>query len=397
MADRRMFAKTIVDSDAFLDMPLSTQALYFHLGMRADDDGFINNPRKIQRMLGCSDDDIKLLIAKRFIIPFESGVVVIKHWRMHNYIRGDRKKDTAYPEEMGKLVIKDNGAYTLISEEVPLIEEVPPVEDTEDETAREKAYSESDLPYSFSYKIRKAFYGKSCPVCGVLMKSYAEEGIVSTAHIPSIQHNIPISLGGKHELSNISVICKQCNVSIQDEPTGNLNNDEVIRVWNDIVKNVNFDSQLTTTNEKGDSVGKVSIGKDSIGKDSKERMEDRKSGYEAIIEDLSEDLKDAVREFLKMRKLIRKPMTDRGLKILLTKLNGLASDEQMQKAILEQSIEAGWTSVYPLKENGYKGDFRTQNGNPALNYQQSDGLKEAVSNLGKDFFVDLDKDGEASD
>ena len=110
-----MFAKQIVDSDAFLDMPLSAQALYFHLSMRADDDGFVNNPRKIQRMLGASDDDCKLLVAKKFILTFDSGIIVIKHWRIHNYIRGDRKKDTAYPEEMSLLVEKDNGAYTLLS------------------------------------------------------------------------------------------------------------------------------------------------------------------------------------------------------------------------------------------------------------------------------------------
>jgi hypothetical protein len=108
-----MFAKTIIDSDAFIDMPLSTQALYFHLSMRGDDDGFINNPKKIQRMIGASDDDLKMLVAKRFIIPFDSGVVVIKHWKIHNYIRGDRKKDTMYPEEMALLEEKSNGAYSL--------------------------------------------------------------------------------------------------------------------------------------------------------------------------------------------------------------------------------------------------------------------------------------------
>ena len=113
MAERRMFAKTIIDSDAFLDMPLSTQALYFHLSMRADDDGFINNPKKIQRMIGCSDDDMKLLIAKNFIIPFESGIVVIKHWRIHNYIQKDRYKGTVYQEELAQLNVKDNKAYTL--------------------------------------------------------------------------------------------------------------------------------------------------------------------------------------------------------------------------------------------------------------------------------------------
>lgn len=108
-----MFAKTIIDSDAFLDMPLSTQSLYFHLSMRGDDDGFINNPKKIQRMIGATDDDIKLLIAKSFIIPFESGIVVIKHWKIHNYIRKDRYKPTVYQEELSMLSEKDNSAYTL--------------------------------------------------------------------------------------------------------------------------------------------------------------------------------------------------------------------------------------------------------------------------------------------
>jgi len=113
MAERRMFAKTIIDSDAFLDMPLSSQALYFHLSMRADDDGFINNPKKIQRMIGGSDDDLKLLIVKNFIIPFESGIVVIKHWKIHNYIQSDRYKPTVYSEEKKCLEIKKNRAYTL--------------------------------------------------------------------------------------------------------------------------------------------------------------------------------------------------------------------------------------------------------------------------------------------
>lgn len=113
MAERRMFAKTIIDSDAFLDMPLSSQTLYFHLSMRADDDGFINNPKKIQRMIGASDDDLKILIAKKFIIPFESGIVVIKHWKIHNYIQKDRYKETIYQEEKAKLITKENESYSL--------------------------------------------------------------------------------------------------------------------------------------------------------------------------------------------------------------------------------------------------------------------------------------------
>ena len=112
MAEKRMFTMKIIDSDAFLDMPLSSQALYFHLNMRADDDGFVNNPKKIQRMVGASDDDLKLLIAKRFILAYDSGVIVIKHWRMHNTLRKDRYTPTQYTEEMESLLIKDNGSYT---------------------------------------------------------------------------------------------------------------------------------------------------------------------------------------------------------------------------------------------------------------------------------------------
>ena len=113
MAERRMFCKTIIDSDAFLDMPLSAQALYFHLCMRADDEGFINNYKKIQRMVGASDDDLKLLYLKKFILTFDSGVIVVKHWRMHNYIQKDRFKPTVFSEEKAMLQLKANNAYTF--------------------------------------------------------------------------------------------------------------------------------------------------------------------------------------------------------------------------------------------------------------------------------------------
>lgn len=112
MAERRMFAKTIIDSDAFLDMPISTRLLYYDFGMRADDDGFVNSPKKIMRMIGSTDDDLKLLVAKKFIIPFESGVVVIKHWRINNYLRNDRYRSTTYLDEKARLKIDENGAYT---------------------------------------------------------------------------------------------------------------------------------------------------------------------------------------------------------------------------------------------------------------------------------------------
>ena len=122
MAERRMFAKTIIDSDAFLDMPLSAQALYFHLSMRADDDGFVNNPKKIQRMVGASDDDCKLLVMKRFILTFESGVIVIKHWKIHNYIQKDRYKETVYIKEKSTLSLNENNAYTECTHNVYTLE-----------------------------------------------------------------------------------------------------------------------------------------------------------------------------------------------------------------------------------------------------------------------------------
>jgi hypothetical protein len=107
-----MFAKTIIGSDAFLDMPQSTQALYFHLAMRADDDGFVNSPKSIMRLVGCKDDDLKVLCSKKFVIPFDSGIVVIKHWRIHNYIAKDRYTETKYKNEKAHLGIDENGSYT---------------------------------------------------------------------------------------------------------------------------------------------------------------------------------------------------------------------------------------------------------------------------------------------
>lgn len=112
MAERRMFAKTIVTSDAFLDMPATTRSLYMLLCVLADDDGFVNAPRSIMRQSGATDDDMKLLIAKRFVLTFDSGVVVIKHWRIHNLIQKDRYKETKYLDEKATLALDENNAYT---------------------------------------------------------------------------------------------------------------------------------------------------------------------------------------------------------------------------------------------------------------------------------------------
>lgn len=121
MAEKRMFSIRIIDSDAFLNMPIPAQLLYFHFGMRADDDGFINNPKKIMRVLSLNEEDKKsleqgfdYLISKKFIIMFDSGVIVIKHWLVNNYLRSDRKKSTTYIKELSQLKVKQNNSYVLI-------------------------------------------------------------------------------------------------------------------------------------------------------------------------------------------------------------------------------------------------------------------------------------------
>jgi hypothetical protein len=110
-----MFSLQIVDTDAFLEMPMTSQLLYFHLAMRADDEGFVGNPKRIVKMVGSNDDDFKVLIAKRFLLAFESGVVVIKHWLIHNTIRMDRFAPTKYNEEKNGLIVKENKSYTELA------------------------------------------------------------------------------------------------------------------------------------------------------------------------------------------------------------------------------------------------------------------------------------------
>lgn len=115
MAQKRMIDKSIIDSDAFLDMSLSCQALYFHLHMRADDDGFVDSVKNIMRLIGAKEDDLKILIYKKFIIPFESGIIVMKHWRLHNYIAKDRYTETKYKEEKAMLIVDENKVYEYIN------------------------------------------------------------------------------------------------------------------------------------------------------------------------------------------------------------------------------------------------------------------------------------------
>ncbi len=120
MAERRMFSKVIISSDEFMDLPLESQALYFHLAIQADDDGMINNARRIVRMIGLGEKDLQILIDTKFLIAFDSGIIAIRHWKIHNWIRGDRYKPTRYQNELAQLVQDSNKAYLSdIPDDIP--------------------------------------------------------------------------------------------------------------------------------------------------------------------------------------------------------------------------------------------------------------------------------------
>ena len=225
MARRRMFSLDIIDTDLFIEMPQSSRLLYYELCMRADDDGFVGSPKKIQKMVGCSDDDFKVLITKKFIIPFDTGIVVIRHWKIHNYIQKDRYKETIYLNEKKQLNQEENGMYT------------------------------------------------------------------------------------------------EC---IQD--------------------GYEMDTQVR--------LGKDSIDKDSIDKSKKEKKK-KETDFDKLINEnfTDEELKNTIYEFIKMRKAIKKPLTTRGLELMIKKLYTLTTNIDEQIQILNNSIMNNWQGIFPLKKN----------------------------------------------
>jgi len=227
MAERRMFTKKITEADNFTALPPTTQCLYFHLCMDADDDGFSNKIRQAMFNAHADQNDFELLVQKRFILPFDSGVIVIKHWRMHNLIRSDRYHETDYLEEKATLLLKENGVYT------------------------------DNLSY---------------------------ENQMATVGIP-------------------------CGNQMEPE---------------------------------------VRLGKDSIVKESKGKVSKGKKG--AVYFD-NDTLNDAFVEFIKMRKTIKKPMTDNAIKRAINKLNNLAgTDDDLAIQIVNQSVDHCWQDFYPLKD-----------------------------------------------
>ena len=264
MAERRMIAKSIVFSDDFLDMPLSSRCLYFTFLTIADDDGFINNPKSIIRQCGASNDDLRLLIAKSYIIPFESGVIVIKHWKMHNYIKSDRYKETPCKDEKSQLITLKDKSYALKNDE--------PLEPLKNE---------------------------QCIQSGTEVE-------------PQVRVRVRV----------------RDRVRVNNPPLSPL---------------------------KGES-----------GEVTKPKTENKPKG-KAIYKDLPDELKDAMIDFEEMRTKMRKPLTDRGRKLLITKLTKLASDDngnidtQLAVKIVEQSLERSWASFYEIKSDNGNYQGKTNN------------------------------------
>ena len=250
MANKAIFSKTIIDTDAFLEMPATTQNLYFHLNMHADDDGFIGNPKRIGRMIGASDDDFKILIAKKFIIVFESGVIVIKHWRIHNTLSKMRYKETSYLDEKSQLLIKENNAYSL--------DEGKPLDDS-----------------------RLVEMGK-----------------------------------------------RQVRRTVDEQET----------------------------NLSKDKLSKDKTSKDKLSEDNPSKKKSAKADLNGMIDSFTEneELREALKAFLDMRKSIKKPIqTEYAFKLALNKLKQLSDIDSIRIEIVNQSVEHNWRTFYTL-QNSYK-------------------------------------------
>ncbi len=324
MAARRMFSQKIINSARFIKMPVSCQALYFHLGLNADDDGVVE-AFGLMRMLGNSEDDIKILVAKGFVqVLNEDLVTYILDWGEHNLIRADRKIDSIYKDLLLKII-----------PEIKLIESKP----RSDHELRSKMYKEGNLPDKFNGVMRSIFYGEKCPACNCMM----EEGKTK----PSIQHNIPISKGGKHEINNISVICLSCNMSIKNNETDSFNNAVVKEKWQEYLLITSGDSKGTAGGLIEDSIGKDSIGKDSIGKD-KTNATKVACVVEFDFNGFSEEEIESIKDWIQYKKESKQTYKPTALKGLRAKLLNLKNKGQLVSSI-NNSIGNNWAGLFEDK------------------------------------------------
>lgn len=179
MANRRMFSLDVVDTDIFLDMPASSQNLYFHLGMRADDDGFVSSPRKITKLVNCSRDDLNVLISRGFVIAFADGIVVITHWRQNNYIQKDRYKETVYKNDLESLSI-ENGVYRLDTVRIQSVNNLEAqVSIGEDSIVENKTYSCAFEEFWKAYPRKKEKSAAYKAYKATLNKGFSEDELMT--------------------------------------------------------------------------------------------------------------------------------------------------------------------------------------------------------------------------
>lgn len=254
MARKRMFSLLVVDTDEFLDMPSSTQSLYYHLGMRADDDGFVSSPKKIVKLVNCSNDDLKLLIAKGFIIPFDSGIIAIRHWKLNNDLKKDRYTPTIYLNEKSTLKVNKNKVYSI------------------DGNNLDTKWIQNGNKLDTQYSIDKYSIDKNSKEYIVQKQEENQEQIQEQKQV------------------------KKEKVKKEKKP---------IETHNSIIENYT----------------------------------------------INEDLREALKGFVEMRKELKKPITIKGLKIALGKLDKMALDDLTKIDIVNQSIEGSWFGLFPLRNN----------------------------------------------
>ena len=181
MANRRMFSLDVVDTDKFLDMPATSQCLYFHLGMRADDEGFVSSPKRITKLVNCASDDLNVLVSRGYVLPMGDGVVVLTHWKMNNYIQSDRYKPSVYQEERKKLTVK-NGAYELDTSCIqPVSEMEAQVSIVKDRIVHSKVYCSSFEEFWAVYPRKKEKAKASKAYQARLKDGFSEEELLNAA------------------------------------------------------------------------------------------------------------------------------------------------------------------------------------------------------------------------
>ena len=292
MAEKRMMSKSIIETDKFMDMPMSAQCLYFHLLLRADDDGFIVSPKRTMRSIGCTDDDMKILIAKSYVLAFESGVIVVKHWRIHNYVKRDRYKQSSIPES--KLIMLDEN--------------------------REYQYLEPKRNQSgTSLEPKRNQSGTS------LEPKRNQSGTSLEPKRSKEEHE---GYSEDHEEYD------KINTSNGAEPNWNQNGTKMEPKWFHRLDKIRLDK----------------IRGEEIRKDKKEKQS---VSLKTIIEEFAGKnsmLFEAVKDWIEMRKTIKAPLTARAASMSFKRLCELShGNESMMIEILNQSTLNCWKGLFPLK------------------------------------------------